>query len=205
MIAPAPSNDTRTRIVDAARELMFASSYTDVGVAAICERAGVRKGSFYHFFPSKQELTLAVVESHYAAAKAGLLDAAFRADVPPLARLTRLSELAYTFQAELKQQTGHVLGCPFGNLASELSTQDEAIRVAVAAVMARLADLLEQTLEEAKADGSLGDAGPAETAQAMLAYFEGVMLMAKTRNDTEVIRQLLPAMTAIRVAAGTLT
>ncbi|NNF95750.1 MAG: TetR/AcrR family transcriptional regulator, partial [Halobacteria archaeon] len=51
--------DTYQRIVDSAKQLMHASSYADVGVAAICEKAEVKKGSFYHFFPSKQELTLA--------------------------------------------------------------------------------------------------------------------------------------------------
>lgn len=191
--------DTRLRIVDAARDLMFASSYTEVGVAAICERAGVRKGSFYHFFPSKRDLTLAVLDRHYAEAKEHLLDQAFDATLPPLARLHRLTELTYRFQHQLQQDTGHILGCPFGNLATELSTQEEVIRAAVARIMRRLATLLAETLAEAADAGELPGVDIAATAQAMLAYFEGVMLLAKTENDAEVLRRLLPGMADIRI------
>lgn len=56
------TSDARERILEAAIELIYARSYSAVGVQAICERAGVQKGSFYHFFPSKRELTLAAVD-----------------------------------------------------------------------------------------------------------------------------------------------
>ena len=56
--------DTQKRILDSASELIHARSYADVGVSAICEHAGVKKGSFYHFFRSKQELTLTVLDTY---------------------------------------------------------------------------------------------------------------------------------------------
>ena len=83
--------DTQQRILDSARELFYSRSYADVGVAAICEHAGVKKGSFYHYFPSKRELTLAVVDNYYADLKKHLIDKAFADDLPPLARLDRLA------------------------------------------------------------------------------------------------------------------
>ena len=61
----APSNDTKQRILASARELIYSRSYSDVGVAAICTHAGVKKGSFYHFFASKQELTLEALDTFY--------------------------------------------------------------------------------------------------------------------------------------------
>lgn len=199
MITPPPPQDTRLRIISAARDLMFASSYTEVGVAAICDQAGVRKGSFYHFFPSKKDLTLAVLDAHFADAKAQMLDLAFAPDIPPLARLGRLADMAYQFQAQLQHDTGHVLGCPFGNLATEMSTQEESIRSAILAIMTRFQGLLRDTLAEAKAQHALDGVDIEATAEAMLAYFEGVMLMAKTANDAHVIQRLLPAMAAIRI------
>ena len=54
MAPMSPTADTQTRILESARELIHSRSYADVGVAAICEHAGVNKGSFYHFFPSKR-------------------------------------------------------------------------------------------------------------------------------------------------------
>ncbi|MBI1424211.1 MAG: TetR family transcriptional regulator [Gammaproteobacteria bacterium] len=196
-----PQADTYDRILQAARDLIYARSYADVGVAAICEHARVKKGSFYHFFPSKQELTLAVLDTFFVDMKAGLLDQAFRPELPPLERLQQLGELTYEFQARMKDMTGHVLGCPFGNLASELATQDEAIRHKVSAIFEKFQSAIELTLQQARDAGDLPATDVAATAQAMLAYFEGAVLLAKTRNEPELLRQLLPAMTQIRIPA----
>lgn len=195
----AAQPDTYERILHAARELIHSRSYADVGVAAICDQAQVKKGSFYHFFPSKQELTLAVLDTYYAEMKAHLLDQAFGSGLPPMARLQRLGELAYEFQARIKQACGHVLGCPFGNLASELATQDETIRLKVDSLFAKLQKASHETLEEAVAIGEIPTIDVTATAQAMFAYFEGVVLLAKTHNDPELLRKLLPAMTQIRI------
>lgn len=194
------TTDTQQRILDSARELIFARSYADVGVADICEHAGVKKGSFYHFYPSKQALTLAVLDAQFVDVKEKLIDEAFAEDLPPLARLERFAELAYQFQKNINRETGHVLGCLFGNLANELSTQDEPICARIQQTFRKLQMLLSGVLQSAQQRGELAvDVDAAATAQAMLAYFEGVLLLAKNQNNPEVIRQLLPAMVRIRI------
>jgi len=194
-----PAIDTRQRILDSARALIYSRSYADVGVAAICEHAGVKKGSFYHFFPSKRDLTLAVLDTYYAEMKTELVDRAFSPKRPPLERLVRLIELAYDYQKQIAASTGHLFGCPFGNLAVELSTQDEPIRRKVAEIFAKLRADFRRTLDEAVTNGEVEAFDIDATAEATLAYFEGVMMMAKTQNDPEVLRRLLPGMLAIRI------
>jgi len=54
-------------------------------------------------------------------------------------------------------------------------------------------------LKEASTAGELPGVNLDATAQAMFAYFEGVMMLAKTQNDPEVLRKLLPAMAQIRI------
>lgn len=191
------ATSTRERIVTTARDLIHARSYTNVGVAEICEHAKVLKGSFYHFFPSKRDLTLAVLERILVETKERLLDQAFDPRVSPLERLDRLAELTLELQQERARATGHVLGCPVGNLATELATQEETVRAATAKAFGALQTRIRHTLEEAanELDGADIDA----TAQAMVAYFEGVLMLAKTQNDFEVIRRLLPAMRDIRI------
>jgi len=191
--------DTQQRILDSARELIHSRSYADVGVAAICERAGVKKGSFYHFFPSKRDLTLAVLDGYYMQMKRNLLDIAFSTGFPPLQRLERFAQLLYEIQKSNVASTGHLFGCPFGNLAVELSTQDEPIRLKVAEIFSRLRSDFRQTLDEAVNTGDLEGIDTEATAAAMLAYFEGVMMMAKTQNDPEVLRKLLPGLSVIRI------
>jgi TetR/AcrR family transcriptional repressor of nem operon len=192
--------DTQQRILDSARELFFARSYADVGVADICEHAGVKKGSFYHFYPSKQALTLAVLDAHFVDIKEKMIDQAFAEDVPPLERLARFAEMAYQFQKQVSVETGHVLGCPFGNLATELSTQDEPIRERIQQIFAKLQKLVSSVLKAAQERGEVPkEIDTGASAQAMLAYFEGVLLLAKNQNDPELIRQLLPAMAQVRI------
>lgn len=194
------TNDTYQRIIESAQKLMHASSYSDVGVAAICEKAKVKKGSFYHFFPSKQDLTLAVIDKHSADMKEALIDQAFSSTLPPLKRLQRFLDLTIEMQTNIHEQTGHVYGCPFGNLATEMATQDENIRLKVNQSFSNLYGLFSSTLQEAIDNNELDEINNVDaTAQAMLAYLEGAMLLAKTQNDPNVLKQLLPATLQIRL------
>jgi TetR/AcrR family transcriptional repressor of nem operon len=193
------STDTRERIVQSARELIYSRSYADVGVAEICKQAGVQKGSFYHFFPSKQDLALAILDEVFTELDAEILQKAFYADLPPLERIRRLPILIAAQQEIAHQATGHMPGCPFGNLAVEMSTQDEAIRQKTVTIFCNMEDYFEKTLNEASKQGEVGDIDTTATAQAMLSYLEGIMLLAKTRNEPELMRKLGPAVADIRI------
>ena len=193
------SIDTRQRLLVSAWELIYQRSYADVGVQAICDHAEVKKGSFYHYFPSKQALTLALLDEFRLDFEQDLLGQAFAGDLPPMARFGQLIELVYQFQKEVFRTSGHLTGCPFGNLAAELSTLDEPIRAKLASIFDRLQEYFGVTLQEAVASGALGSIDIPGTARAMLSYLEGVLLLAKTHNDPDVIRQLGPALAAIRI------
>lgn len=194
-------DDTRSRIILAARDLMTRRSYAETGVAEICETAGVGKSSFYHFFPGKRELTLAVLDSHFADFKVGMLDQIAAESLAPLARLKRLGEMVYQFQKSITKEVGRVPGCPFGSMAAEVSTMDERIRESLMLIFRRIESMFRKTLKEARSLGEVGDIDIDATARAMLAYLEGVMLLAKNSNDPEVIRELMPVMADIRVPA----
>ena len=193
------TSDTYLRIVESAQTLMHASSYSDIGVAAICEKAKVQKGSFYHFFSSKQELTLAVIDKNNADFKEKIIEQAFNSTLAPMMRLQRFFDLAIERQANIHQATGQVYGCPIGNLATEMSTQDEGLRSKLNNSFNGLIGLFSQTLQEAVDNNDLDDVNNVQrTAEAMLAYFEGVLLLAKTQNDPALLKQLLPAVLKIR-------
>jgi AcrR family transcriptional regulator len=55
--------DTRKSILDVSLALFSKNGYDATSVAEICQDAGVSKGAFYHHFPSKQELFLALMET----------------------------------------------------------------------------------------------------------------------------------------------
>lgn len=191
--------DTRARILATARELFHSRSYADVGVKQICDQAQVQKGSFYYFFPSKRDLALAVIDDMAEDWAHGFVAEAFDRNLPPLERLDYMVDAAYYWQKAAKDIEGRVRGCLFGNLALEVSTREEVLRAKLMAVFNKTKERFQETLEEAVAAGALAPLDTGKTAAAMLAYLEGIILLAKTQNDPEVVLTLGPAMKTLRI------
>jgi TetR/AcrR family transcriptional repressor of nem operon len=191
--------DTKSRILSAARELFHGRSYADVGIKEICDIAKVQKGSFYHFFGSKQDLAMAVIDDMADDWAHGFIAEAFDQNLPPMERLDYMIDAAYYWQKAAKDLEGRMPGCLFGNLALEVSTRDEVIRARINAVFNNASSNFHQTLNEAIEKGDIAPLDSELTAQAMLAYLEGIILLAKSRNDPDVVLNLGPAIKTIRI------
>lgn len=196
------SRQTKGQLVDAARDLFYTHGYTAVGVQGICDRAGVNKGSFYHYFPSKRDLLAAVIDAH-ADWLRGVLEQAAPAELSPLARVRRVFHLVGEFDEGVRRRTGHTIGCPIGNLAGEVGTQDEEIRRRLEAVLSEGIAFFERQLREATAAGEL-QAEPADhrnRAQAIMGYLEGLQLLAAARNEPGLLKAQADG--ALRIAGAT--
>jgi len=193
------ANNTRERIIDAAKSRFHSRSYADVGIKEICDSAKIQKGSFYHFFPSKRDLVLAVIEDFAHEWADGFVAEAFDPALPPIERFEYLIDAAYFWQKSVKQVHGRMSGCLFGNLALEVSTQDEILRAKLMAVFDQAKTRFQETLDEAIAAGAIKPLDSEQTAEAMLAYLEGMILLAKAQNDPEMLYRLGPAIKSIRI------
>ncbi len=192
-------HDTRTRILSTARELFHGRSYADVGIKEICDLAKVQKGSFYHFFPSKQDLAMAVIDDMADEWAHGFVAEAFDQNLPPFERLDYMIDAAYYWQKAAKDIEGRMPGCLFGNLALEISTRDDVLRSKLNAVFHKASRRFHEALDQAVELGEIPPLDSEATAAAMLAFLEGIILLAKTRNDPEVIRDLGPAIKTLRI------
>ena len=74
---------SKEKLVRAARKLMLAQGYPITSVDDILEAAGVSKGSFYHYFDSKEELALTAMHEFLADGAALMMDGPFRDDCLP--------------------------------------------------------------------------------------------------------------------------
>lgn len=196
-----PTETSRDRILESARRLFYTRSFADVGVAEICAEANVKKGSFYHFFSSKQELALAMLDDYRAERGGAIFRVAHDTTLSPLERLRQISLRMADHQEAFHRDHGIVPGCPFGNMGAELSTCDEPIRARITEVFTDFEAVIERLLREAVDRGDLTGIDLAATARAMFAYLEGVILTAKTRNNPRIIRDLGPALVTLRVPA----
>lgn len=184
-------SDARQRLIEAAKRVIFADSYEGVSVDELCVAAGVNKSSFYHFFSSKQELVLAAIDSQWQWFEQVILAPTFANDLPPQERLLHFFNLSLEFEQKRKQSSGHMRGCPAGNLTLEMSSRDELIRARIELFFREWLRYFELALSDAKEQGIVPvTLDIATTAQALLAYFEGVMLLAKGRNDPSLISTL---------------
>jgi len=191
--------DTKQLILDTAATLFYTQSYTAVGVATICKEAGVSKGSFFHFFSSKQDLAVEVLDQFSHHLGEVLVSKSIAGNLPPMERLDSFINMLYEMQKGFVSDTGHLPGCPFGNMAMEQATQDEVIRKKVEACLSELAQPFRRVVADAIKSGDIPAVDEEATADAMLSYIEGIQLIAKSRNDAEVIRKLGPAIKSIRV------
>lgn len=181
----------REKLINSAIELIGTRSYNSVGVQEICEQAGVKKGSFYHFFPSKPHLTIAALDSMWKQFQEFILLPTIRSDLPALEKLRKFLELCYQLQCTTKDARGYMTGCNIGNIALEMSTQDEVIQQKVRQIFQEWAGYFEGLIRDAVAEGDLpSETNPTNTAQAIIAYIEGILLLGKTFNDPEMIKRL---------------
>ncbi len=183
-------SDAKERLLEAALDLIWERSYGVVTIDAICEKAKVKKGSFYYFFESKSALAVAALEADWDQCGKPKWDQLFSACTPPLERLKGYLDSVHTTQAQLQAEHGQILGCPCFTLGSEISTQDEAIRCKVQELLQRQMRYFESAVRDAQAEGSVPPGDASLKAKCLFALVEGSMTQARIQNDLEVLRVL---------------
>jgi TetR/AcrR family transcriptional repressor of nem operon len=183
------TSDARDRLIESGQGLMHERGFTAVGVSEVCAHAGVNKGSFYHFFPSKQELALAVI-ARYAEEADRMFEEMLDGDGPPLERLKVFFDRNYLHHKAMRDESGQCLGCPLGNLALEMSPQDPVLRERLRRVFEGYAGVYEKLLSEALDRGDLPAIDTRRAAFSLLALQEGRVMLAKLNDDPELLRGL---------------
>lgn len=177
------TSDGRERLIEAGVELFSQRPYGSIGVAELCSRAGVNKGSFYYFFASKEALALAVIDRHWTWQKgvwAGILDGPGSL----LDRLRGLFDATAQMQVDAVTGTGWVAGCLFGNLALEVSSQNEPVRLRLQEIFDEQIGMISSRLASAVESGELQSVTDVDAAaKAIVAQLEGLVLFAKVFND----------------------
>ncbi len=183
-------SDAKQRLLDAALDLIWENSYGVVTIDAICEKAGVKKGSFYYFFESKADLAVAALEEEWQAEIKPKFDAMFSVSNPPLERIRLMLVSSMECQKEIQEQYGQILGCPCFSLGSEVCTQNEPIRQKVQETLCRTVRYLESAIRDAQAEGSVGPGDPLIKAKAVYTLYEGSLTEARIQNSLDPLRIL---------------
>lgn len=175
--------------MDAAHELIWGYSYGAVTIEAICERAGVKKGSFYYFFDSKSDLAIAAISAWWDERKA-VVNEMFRPEVPPLERITKYLDFVAQLQLEAYEESGQLLGCPLFTLGSEICTQDGRILSLIQEILSSGPRYFEEAIREAQSSGAVAGTNSELKARLLWAFYEGTLTRARIENNPELIRDL---------------
>jgi TetR/AcrR family transcriptional repressor of nem operon len=180
---------SKTKLLDTAIEMIWASSYGSVSVDDICAKADVNKGSFYYFFKSKSDLAVAAFERHWEL-KRPMLDRIFSPQLPPLERLDQYCRVIVEDQKAKYRSFGKMLGCPFCSIGSELGTQDENIRRKMEQVLGRQMKYLESLVRDLAAEGLIHSRNHRELAEEIASYITGVLMQAKIENSVQHVERI---------------
>ncbi|MEU8661821.1 TetR/AcrR family transcriptional regulator [Actinoplanes philippinensis] len=174
------SRDTRTQLLLAAERSFAHKGYAAVGINEVLSGAGVPKGSFYHYFSSKDAFGEAVIARYfeqYLAEMDEILDAAGQAWA---ARI-----LAYFASWRASQSFGDCEGkCLAVKLSAEVADMSEPMRLALKAGTTQIVDRLERAITGAVQDGSSPFTGDARaTAESLYQLWLGASVMAKVQRS----------------------
>ncbi len=149
--ASSPGHDTRERILAAGAEVIGKKGFNGAGLAEILQAAGVPKGSFYHYFGSKEDFGVALIErarDEYLLSLRPILADRKR---PAVERLRAV----FTETREECAATGPTVECLIPKLALETGNLSEPVHAAVRCAYQLWNALLAQVIREGQAAGEI--------------------------------------------------
>ena len=181
-VTPAPSNDTRDNILASGQRLMASKGFSAVGLNEILTTAGVPKGSFYHYFGSKDAFGEALIEAYFEDYLAEIDTTLAKPDLDMAQRLMSYFASWQESQSFLDCQ-GKCLAVKLGAEVADLS---ETLRAAMNRGTAGIISRLAVAIETGAAEGSLSiDDTPQRVAQGLYQLWLGASVMVKIVRDPQ--------------------
>jgi TetR/AcrR family transcriptional regulator, transcriptional repressor for nem operon len=172
------ARDTRALIIQTAMELFWEKGYGSTSIADILSRSQVNSGSLYHYFPGKQDLLVAVLESYRDGIGPMLLDPVWQGIDDPIERIFAL----LARYRELIVVTDCLYGCPIGSLALELHEPDPVVRDRIVENFNGWTAAIRDCLDRA-ADRLPADLDRQAMAEFVLTVMEGGVMQARSHRD----------------------
>ena len=172
--------DTREKLVRTAERLMLRDGYSATRVDEVIRAAGLSKGSFYHFFDSKEALGLAALEHYYTDRVARLAAGTYATETGPLRKAQGFLKHASHVAADL-----WTTGCLLASLAADAAGSNRAI---ASALKKRTSDL-RALIADVLSPFATPETAAAELADQMLVCIEGSIVLARIYDDPTYLRR----------------
>lgn len=174
---------SKEKILASARELFHESGFQQTSVDEILKKSGVTKSNFYYHFKSKEELGLIILDRFIKQYETDVLSKTLgNKNLTPSDRLIEFYKAVRTFHRDLEKPRG----CPFGNMAIEMSGSNESFREKLSVFFNSWEKIIEECIREGISKGDFrSDLPPGVIAQFILSHLEGAIMMVKTHRSIE--------------------
>jgi len=174
---------SKEKIIRAASDLFHKNGYQTTTVDEIVESTGVTKSNLYYHFRSKEELALETLYMRMKQFESEvILSTLGEISLSPKKRLQQFYDRVANFHSSLECK----YGCPFGNLAIEMSDVSEKFRNLLSAFFRNWEKAIEICIDEGSREGEFRrDINPKLAAQLILSQVEGAIMMVKTHKTLE--------------------
>lgn len=181
------THDTRQHILDIGYQLVANKGFTAVGLAELLSTADVPKGSFYHYFKSKEQFGEALIQVYFEQYLTRL-DALFHS-----AEGSRYQKLMHYWQIWAEQNSCHQHDgkCLVVKLAGEVSDLSEPMRLALDQGTSRIIGRVAEVIEAGRNRGEINVADSQHTASLLYNLWIGASLLNKIRQDDTSLAQAL--------------
>lgn len=169
--------DIRNRLIEATYQEVYEKGYHAASLASILHLANAKKGSVYHYFSSKKEMVLVMINE-------------------------KIKERIENNWKELESCTTNILdllisilkdtttrdftkGCPLGNLLQECSGEDSDFSDLLNQILGNWSELFEQTLKKAFEAGEIVEINFKNCALFLIASLEGALLISKSSGSSK--------------------
>lgn len=175
-------SNKKQQIILAAAALIHGKGYEATKLSDIMGAADIGKGQFYHYFTSKRELGLSIVDYYAQMWQDELIEGILKSRRSPEEKMEAMLQWAVQFH----ETPAKLHGCPFGNLALEMSEHDEEFRLKINRIFSDWIKELTYVIERLK-----GEKHAKRKARMVVAQIEGAILLMKNHQDSEVLLDII--------------
>ncbi len=179
---------TRSRLLEVGAELIAQKSFSACGLAEILKAAGVPKGSFYHYFNSKEDFGVALIEKESAEHFERLRPILGDRRSSPLARLRSVFDQG----REDCLAHGPERRCLIPKLALETAQLSPTVQAAVKCAYDQWTALLAGVIREGQSAGEIAPSqDPERLAKALVMFWEGATLRMQIDRSLQPVDDLI--------------
>ena len=175
-------------IISIAKNIIHCKGYQATSISDILHAANIGKGQFYHYFSSKYDLGLAVMENLIEEWDHQLILNILQSSEDPKLKINKMLDWILTYHAGKLEKSG----CPIGNLTIEMSEHDETFRLKLDHFFKRWIGSIETVLEEMVKQNQLhSTVDIRKSAEAIVAMIEGGILLMKSQQDISILMNVI--------------